>query len=132
MAEKTFQVGLLGTGFMGRRHLEAFSTLSGVDVVTRTSARFAHLEDREELYRAMIEDPELDAIDICLPTGLHAPLTIAALDAGKHVICEKPMALTVEDCQAHAGGEEPQSGRVDGGSRVALLACLPRASPSSG
>ena len=98
MTEKTFQIGLLGTGFMGRRHLEAFNTLPGVDVHTRTSARFAHLEDREDLYRAMIEDPELDAIDICLPTGLHAPLTIAALDAGKHVICEKPMALTVEDC----------------------------------
>ena len=46
----------------------------------------------------MIEDPELDALDICLPTALHAPLTIAALDAGKHVICEKPMALTVEAC----------------------------------
>jgi predicted dehydrogenase len=98
MAEKMFQVGLLGMGFMGRRHLEAFSTLPGVEVVTRTSARFAHLEDRDDLYRAMVEDTELDALDICLPTGLHAPLTIAALDAGKHVLCEKPMALTVEDC----------------------------------
>jgi predicted dehydrogenase len=46
----------------------------------------------------MIEDPGIDAIDICLPTGMHAPMTIAALDAGKHVLCEKPMALTPEDC----------------------------------
>jgi predicted dehydrogenase len=98
MAEKTFKVGLLGLGFMGRRHLEAFSSLSGVEVLTRTCARFAHLQDHDALYRAMIEDPELDALDICLPTGLHAPVTIAALDAGKHVLCEKPMALTVEDC----------------------------------
>jgi predicted dehydrogenase len=98
MAEKLFQVGLLGLGFMGRRHLEAFRSLSGVEVLTRTSARFAHLQDPDALYEAMITDPELDAIDICLPTALHAPLTIAALDAGKHVLCEKPMALTVEAC----------------------------------
>ena len=98
MAEKTFQIGLLGLGFMGRRHIEAYRSLPGVEVVTRTSARFAHLQDPDALYEAMIADPELDALDICLPTALHAPLTIAAMDAGKHVLCEKPMALTVEAC----------------------------------
>jgi len=97
MVEKPFKVGLLGLGTMGRRHLEAYRSLPGVEVVTRTSARFSNLH-HDALYRAMIEDPELEALDICLPTGLHAPVTIAALDAGKHVICEKPMALTVEDC----------------------------------
>jgi predicted dehydrogenase len=98
MAEKPFQVGLLGLGFMGRRHLDAYRTLPGVEVLTRTSPRFAHLQDPDALYEAMIGDPELDALDICLPTALHAPLTIAALDAGKHVLCEKPMALTVAAC----------------------------------
>jgi predicted dehydrogenase len=98
MAEKMFQVGLLGLGFMGRRHIDAYRSLPEVQLVTRTSARFAHLQDPDALYQAMIEDPELDALDICLPTALHAPLTIAALDAGKHVLCEKPMALTVEAC----------------------------------
>ena len=99
MADKMFQVGLLGLGFMGRRHIEAYRSLPGVEVVTRTSARFAHLQDPDALYEAMIGDPELDALDICLPTALHAPLTIAAMDAGKHVLCEKPMALTVEACE---------------------------------
>jgi predicted dehydrogenase len=83
---------------MGRRHMDAYRTLPGVEVVTRTSPRFAHLHDPDVLYQAMIEDPELDALDICLPTALHPPITIAALDAGKHVLCEKPMALTVEAC----------------------------------
>jgi predicted dehydrogenase len=99
MAEKPFKVGLLGLGVMGRRHLDAYRSLPGVEVLTRTSARFAHLQDPDALYEAMIEDPELDALDICLPTALHAPLTIAALDAGRHVLCEKPMALTVEACK---------------------------------
>jgi predicted dehydrogenase len=98
MTEKMFKVGLLGLGFMGRRHMDAYRTLPGVEVVTRTSPRFAHLQDPGALYQAMIEDPELDALDICLPTTLHPPITIAALDAGKHVLCEKPMALTVEAC----------------------------------
>jgi predicted dehydrogenase len=98
MAEKPFKVGLLGLGVMGRRHMEAYRTLTGVEVLTRTSARFAHLQDPDALYEAMVADPELDALDLCLPTALHAPLTIAALDAGKHVLCEKPMALTVEAC----------------------------------
>ena len=98
MAEKKFQIGLLGLGFMGRRHIEAYRTLPGVEVVTRTSPRFAHLQDPDALYEAMIADPQLDALDICLPTALHAPLTIAAMDQGKHVLCEKPMALTVEAC----------------------------------
>ena len=57
MAEKPFQVGLLGLGFMGRRHLDAYRTLPGVEVLTRTSARFAHLQDPDALYEAMIEDP---------------------------------------------------------------------------
>jgi len=44
----------------------------------------------------LLQDPEIDAIDICLPTFLHAPTTLAALRAGKHVLVEKPMALTGE------------------------------------
>ena len=46
----------------------------------------------------MIADPAIDALDLCLPTGSHAGLSIAALEAGKHVICEKPMALNAADC----------------------------------
>jgi predicted dehydrogenase len=105
MVEKNFKVGLLGLGVMGQRHLEAYQALPGVEVVTRTSPAFAgvavqsdHAAYQTALCQAMIEDAAIDAIDLCLPTGLHASLSIAALDAGKHVICEKPMALTTEDC----------------------------------
>jgi predicted dehydrogenase len=99
MVKENLKVGLLGLGVMGKRHIEAYQSLPGVEVVTRTSQQFAGLpHDQTVLCQAMIEDPAIDAIDICLPTGLHAPLSIAALDAGKHVLCEKPMALTPEDC----------------------------------
>jgi len=98
--QNSFKIGLLGLGFMGRRHLDAYRSLPGAEVVTRTSPPFDQLppQDYSALCQAMIEDPGIDAIDICLPTGMHAPMTIAALDAGKHVLCEKPMALTPEDC----------------------------------
>lgn len=49
-------------------------------------------------WRELVLDPELNVIDICLPTDLHAAVAIAAMTAGKHVLCEKPMALTSSDC----------------------------------
>jgi predicted dehydrogenase len=100
MMQNSFKIGLLGLGFMGKRHLEASGLLPGIEVVTRSSPPFDKLpaQDYSTLCKAMIEDPTIDAIDVCLPTGMHASMTIAALDAGKHVLCEKPMALTPEDC----------------------------------
>src|SRR5947209_2923498 len=49
-------------------------------------------------WREMVVQPDLDIVDICLPTDLHAAVAIAAMTAGKHVFCEKPMALTAPDC----------------------------------
>jgi len=48
----------------------------------------------------LIADPNVDVVDVCLPTPLHASVTIAALRAGKHVLCEKPMALSLDECAA--------------------------------
>jgi predicted dehydrogenase len=48
---------------------------------------------------ALLGDPRVDAVDICLPTSLHAPVAIAALRMGKHVLVEKPMALDAESCE---------------------------------
>jgi predicted dehydrogenase len=59
----------------------------------------------------MIADPSLDALDICLPTPAHPRVAIAALEAGKHVLCEKPLALSVEQC-ARVLDAARQSGRV--------------------
>jgi predicted dehydrogenase len=100
--EATWRIGLLGLGVMGKRHLEAYARLHGVEVVTRTSSAYAGFDpnNKWKLGEAMASDPSLHAIDICLPTPLHRIVAVTALEAGKHVICEKPMALHVSDCLA--------------------------------
>ena len=47
----------------------------------------------------MLADPEIDAVSVCVANHVHAEITIAALKAGKHVLCEKPMATKLKDCQ---------------------------------
>jgi predicted dehydrogenase len=78
------RVGVLGRGFMGRTHLEALHEIPDVEVAA------------ERDIAKMIADPTVEAVDICLPTNLHASVALEALQAGKHVLVEKPMALDVE------------------------------------
>ena len=66
---------------------------------------------RYRSYEEAVRDPNIEAVDICLPTNLHAPAALAALRAGKHVLTEKPMALTGADCDAMIA-EADQQGRV--------------------
>ena len=68
-------------------------------------------------WQSIVADPEVDAVDVCLPTDLHREVVLAALAAGKHVLCEKPMALTTEDCDgmmaaAQASGRTFMVGQV--------------------
>ncbi len=123
------RVGILGYGFMGAAHLAAMQRIDGVTVKTvatrtRPSADAAPrgnlaLQSRplpESVawvpdWRDIIADPEIDAVDICLPTDLHCDAVLAALRLGKHVLCEKPMALTVSDCDTMLAAGEA-SGRL--------------------
>ncbi|HEX7730417.1 MAG TPA: Gfo/Idh/MocA family oxidoreductase [Terracidiphilus sp.] len=95
------RIGLLGSGGMGRQHMAAAAGLPDVEMVTRNTPPFDTLDpaDREGLLNAMLADASIDAIDICLPTPTHVQTACAALAAGKHVLCEKPMALSADDCE---------------------------------
>lgn len=102
------KVAILGAGFMGGTHARAFQKVPGVDI----AAIYAHSDKRagplaEELgtvytndIDAILRDESIEAIDNCLPTPEHRPLTEAALAAGKHVLLEKPIALTDADAAA--------------------------------
>ena len=86
------RTAIVGTGFMGRVHLEALRRLGTVDAFN-VSAR------KEADYRAVLGDASVQAVHICTPNALHLPLAQAALQAGKHVLCEKPLATSVDEAR---------------------------------
>lgn len=96
------KVGLVGCGFVSELHMYAFRRVYGVDVeVAAVAARgdhvveFAARHNIPRVYRnfsELIADRALDVIDICTPPNLHAEMIVAGMQAGKHVICEKPFA----------------------------------------
>lgn len=95
------RIGLLGSGVMGNQHLAAAAALPDVEMITRSTPPYNALDPASRIQRrdAMLRDVSIDAIDICLPTSAHPATALAALAAGKHVLCEKPLALHPDDCE---------------------------------
>src|ERR1700752_1898450 len=112
---KKLNVGLIGYGFMGRAHSNAYLTVSQFfelkyqPVLKAVAARdpdkvkqFAHKWGYASYYpdwRKLIEDPAVELIDIASPNDTHAEIAIAALEAGKMVLCEKPLARNLAEAQ---------------------------------
>ena len=102
------RIGIAGLGRMGRRHAENLALrVPGAALVAACSPVADETAwARDELgvaatyttYDELLHHPGLDAVALATPTSLHADQIIAALDAGKHVFCEKPLALSVDDC----------------------------------
>jgi predicted dehydrogenase len=94
-------IGLVGLGFIGRTHLEAYQQLHHAEVIqicTR-SGLDKNLTYNGEVtadYEVLLNNPEIDVIDICVPTYLHEEYIMKAAEAGKDIICEKPLALNQE------------------------------------
>jgi predicted dehydrogenase len=102
------KVGVIGIGFIGPAHIEALRRLPGIEVVGIAHSSDAKAKVKaEELgvekafgdHRKLLELEEIDAVHICTPNHLHFPQTKDALAAGKHVVCDKPLAVTVEEGQ---------------------------------
>lgn len=104
----TLKVAVVGIGFIGAEHIEAIRRTNLAEVVvivghTEASARkkaevlgFPHYTaDLAEVLR----NPDIDVVHICTPNDLHFPMAKQALEAGKHVVCEKPMTMTAEEAQ---------------------------------
>jgi UDP-N-acetylglucosamine 3-dehydrogenase len=100
--------GVIGLGWFGERHCEALADLPTAElyaVCTRTPARLEEVARRFSVrrsftdYREMLADPELEAVSVVTMWDQHAGPTLAALEAGKHILLEKPMASTLADCE---------------------------------
>jgi predicted dehydrogenase len=100
------RTAVIGTGFMGRVHLEALRRVENVDVVeiAATSADKAHTAaegfnvlNATSDWHNVIADPSIDAVHITTPTVSHFSIAKAAFEAGKHVLCEKPLAMSVAE-----------------------------------
>jgi len=120
---KKLNVGLVGAGFMGKAHVVGYSNMPKFfwpapavpvmkticDVVPEIAADAKERFGFEKFctdWNDIVNDPEIDVVSICTPNNAHAEIAIAALKAGKHVICEKPIASTLEDAKAMAEAAE--------------------------
>jgi predicted dehydrogenase len=94
------RVGLVGCGFVAELHMQGYKRVYGVDArVTAVAARGDHvlafarkhrIPATHRDFRALLADRDIDVIDICTPPAMHGPMIVAVVQAGKHVICEKP------------------------------------------
>ncbi len=103
---KSLKVGVIGVGGIAQTHfpgwLESPHTelIAVADICEETAERVGNEQDLEWVYTdpmGLIKNPDIDIVDICTPNAYHTPLTVAALKAGKHVICEKPLAPAPND-----------------------------------
>jgi predicted dehydrogenase len=101
MSDPTFRVGVIGVGWAGQQHLAGYHALPEVEIVAIAGQETDLLNELGDRYGAkhllhdwerLIELPDLDAVSIAVPNFLHAPIAIAALKRGMHVLSEKPLA----------------------------------------
>ncbi len=126
-SDRTLRVGMIGYAFMGAVHSHAWrsahrffdlpltpelTVVSGrnADAVAEAADRFGFASVETD-WRRVIERDDVDLIDVCTPGDLHAEIAIAALEAGKHVLCEKPLANTVAEAAQMAAAAEAAADR---------------------
>lgn len=100
------KTAIIGTGFMGAVHSEGIRRLGNVDIACiagltdELAAGFAKsigVEKSTSDYKTILADPEIQAVHVCTPNALHYPISKEAMEAGKAVLCEKPLALTAAE-----------------------------------
>lgn len=113
---RDINIALIGGGFMGKAHSMAYATMpmffwpaparpvkklivDVTDELARTAADRYAWDGHTTNWEEAVNDPEIDLIDIATPNNMHAEIAIAAAEAGKHVICEKPLAPTASDAE---------------------------------
>ncbi|HUQ94523.1 MAG TPA: Gfo/Idh/MocA family oxidoreductase [Bryobacteraceae bacterium] len=106
---RKLRTAIIGTGFMGKVHSENVRRLGYVEIAAVAGSSDQRAEDFAESigverwtgdYRTILEDKSIDAVHVLTPNALHFPVTMAALEAGKAVLCEKPLTLDAEEARA--------------------------------
>ena len=96
MNNKVIRIGVIGVGQIGNSHLEQYAKIAGASVVAAADINPKELKQVADKYkidatyadfRELLKRDDVDAVDVCLHNNLHAPVTMAALEAGKHVYC---------------------------------------------
>jgi predicted dehydrogenase len=120
-------IGMVGYAFMGRAHSQAWRNVASFfelpyrprmaaicgrdpDAVAAAAARLGWAASETDGKR-LVQRDDVDLVDVCTPGSSHAEISIAALEAGKHVLCEKPLANTVEEARAMAAAAERAAAR---------------------
>ncbi|TCC51478.1 Gfo/Idh/MocA family oxidoreductase [Kribbella pittospori] len=106
VGDRPLRVGVVGLGWAGQSHMTAYESHPGIELVAiagrepdlraELGGRF-NIEAAYESADSLLEHPKLDAVSVATPTFLHAPISIAALQAGLHVLCEKPLGRTAQE-----------------------------------
>jgi len=105
----TVKLGIIGVGQIGKRHVKRYAEVPGAEVIAIADIdepeahRVAEEHGIRHVFtdfRGLLEIDEIQAVDVCLHNNLHAPVSIAAMEAGVHVYCEKPLAGSFVDAQA--------------------------------
>lgn len=107
--QDTVRVGIIGCGQIGKAHIAQYASMPHVELVALADIDVAERTRVAEMYgvphhctdfRTLLDREDIVAVDVCLHNNFHMPVTVAALEAGKHVFCEKPMAGAWIDAQA--------------------------------
>ena len=106
---KRIGMGIVGAGFVGPHHMDAVRRLGYVDVVAVAGSSQASAEKKAEAlgarkaygsYEALLDDPDVQVVHNATPNYLHYPVNAAAIAKGKHVVSDKPLAMTAAEAQA--------------------------------
>lgn len=105
---KKLTICVVGAGDMGLRHLKAWQNIENCEVVALVDDVPARLQEAATNYKVVgfsdyqmaIDNTKPAAVSVCVPTAFHAPISLYALEHGAHVLCEKPIALNLEDAHA--------------------------------
>lgn len=112
---RPIKIGVIGLGWPGREHLKGYKQCPQARVVALCDANASLAQDQAQAndvpavfddHKKMLKEADLDAVSVCLPNFLHAPISLDALRAGKHVLCEKPPALNAAQARKMAAAAQ--------------------------